>query len=113
MKGFTQIAKPLHQLVTECGQGKGKSKGTLSGHWTPSCQDAFDQLKEALTTSPVLWFTDYSLPYVLETDASHDGLGTVRYRKERVDLLHMPAVDYMEPNVICRNTVARSWRCLP
>ena len=111
VKGFSQIAKPLHQLVTECGQGKGKSKSTLAGHWTPRCQDAFDQLKEALTTSPVLGFADYRLPFVLETDASNDGLGAVLSQvqdgKSRV-IAYMPVVVYEELNVTCRTTVARS-----
>ena len=38
---------------------------------------AFDKLMMALTSAPVLGYVDYSQPFVLETDASNDGLGAV------------------------------------
>lgn len=30
-----------------------------------------------LTTAPVLTYADFSLPFILEVDASHSGLGAV------------------------------------
>jgi len=38
--------------------------------WGPSQQEAFDQLKLKLSTTPVLAFPDFSLPFILTTDAS-------------------------------------------
>ncbi|KAL5479705.1 hypothetical protein EMCRGX_G023265 [Ephydatia muelleri] len=41
--------------------------------WTPQCKDAFFELKKVLTTAPVLVLAKF----VLDTDASDDGLGAV------------------------------------
>ena len=38
--------------------------------WTPSCQSAFDALKHAITSAPILCALDHTLPYILETDSS-------------------------------------------
>ena len=45
--------------------------------WTSDHQEAFEKLKQALTTAPVLAYLDYSKPFALEIDASLMGLGTV------------------------------------
>ena len=45
--------------------------------WTAECQSAFDELKERLTQAPVLAFADYSLQFILTTDASDSGIGGV------------------------------------
>lgn len=78
VRNFSLIAGPLHKL-TEKG-------ATFS--WTPECQKAFENLKEALTTTPVLAYPQAEGQYVLDTDASDKALGAVLSQvqdgKERV-----------------------------
>ena len=41
----------------------------------------FDALKQACMSTPVLAFTDYTKEFLLETDASKEGLGAVLSQK--------------------------------
>lgn len=45
--------------------------------WTGECMEAFCILKEKLTSAPLLGYPDYTLPFVLQTDASGEGLGAI------------------------------------
>ena len=78
VKGFAAIAAPLHALTRK----------DAVFHWSEDCQNAFDQLKLRLTTSPITAFPDFSQEFRLYTDASTAGLGAilaqVREGKERI-----------------------------
>ena len=45
--------------------------------WTDDAILAFETLKQALISAPVLAIPDFSLPFVVETDASGRGIGVV------------------------------------
>lgn len=79
VEGFARLAAPLHKLVAELGNSKTRkrSESAVSNNWTVECQQSFDALKTKLTTTPVLAYADFSLPFILEVDASHGGLGAV------------------------------------
>ena len=64
---FSVVASPLFQLT---------KKGAVF-QWDQACQKAFDELKRLLIDAPVLAFSDFSLEFILETDASGIGLGAV------------------------------------
>ena len=65
--GFAHLAKPLHQL-TEKGR---------RFVWTAECDDAFRQLKQLLTSAPLLACPSGEGTFILDTDASDRGIGCV------------------------------------
>ncbi|KAL8624895.1 hypothetical protein ACOMHN_016191 [Nucella lapillus] len=81
--GFAQKARPLNQLVsttyqkTQEGKRGSSKNASITDGWDSKCQEAFGCLQNALITAPVLGYADFKRPFVLETDASLDGLGAV------------------------------------
>ena len=45
--------------------------------WTDACQEAFDKLKVAVSSEPVLRLPDFGLPFEVHTDASDKIIGGV------------------------------------
>ncbi len=66
MPSFSSIASPLSDLIK-----KGQPEKV---NWTSEAKQAFQILKKALTSSPVLQAPDFSCPFVLYTDASGTSL---------------------------------------
>ena len=57
----------------------------------PEHQQAFDALKEALMTAPVLGYPNFNREYVLETDALLQGLGAILSKQDEARKLHVIA----------------------
>ena len=76
--GFARIAQPLHQLTC---------KGA-SFTWSLECQSAFQELKTKLTSAPVLAYPTFDKDFVLETDASVQGLGAILSQTQNDKKLH-------------------------
>ncbi|XP_073710120.1 retrovirus-related Pol polyprotein from transposon 412 [Misgurnus anguillicaudatus] len=79
VEGCAKLAAPLHRLGAELGHVKPRVRAEQSfgSAWTDQCQKGFEELKVRLTTAPVLAYADFSLPFILEVDASLSGLGAV------------------------------------
>ena len=52
-------------------------------------QEAFDALKEGLSTAPVLGYPDFSREFILEIDASLNGLGTILSQQGKDRQIHV------------------------
>lgn len=65
IKNFSGISAPLSSLLAKEVRFK----------WTEHQQKAFDALKHAVTTAPILALPDPSLPYTIKTDASDFAIG--------------------------------------
>ena len=65
IKNYSVLAGPLLQLF----------KKNATFHWHSPQHESFMTLKERLTTSPVLVYPDFSIPFTLYTDASGDSIG--------------------------------------
>ena len=59
--------------------------------WMTKHQDAFDALKEVLSTASVLGYPDFSREFILETDASLNGLGTILSQQGKDGQIHVIA----------------------
>ena len=62
-------------------QSKRTAKKTFV-EWTEAADSAFEHLKKLCTSTPILAYPDYKLPFVLHTDSSSEGLGAVLYQKQ-------------------------------
>lgn len=68
IKGFSTIAAPLNSLTSTR-----KDRPPFS--WSEQAELAFQELKRALTSAPILACPDFSLPFTVHTDASNVGIG--------------------------------------
>ena len=71
IKDCAQLSKLLYQLT----------KQTRSFKWTEQFQEAFEALQRALVSALVLGFPDCSKVFILDTDASNQGIGAVLSQK--------------------------------
>jgi transposase InsO family protein len=60
-------ARPLHELLRK----------NAPNEWTDTHQRAFQALKDALTSAPILAHPDFDRPFLLETDASDVGISAI------------------------------------
>ena len=78
IKGYAKIARPLHELVA----GENSKRKHRKVDWDDRCEASFEALKKICSEAPVLAYANYTKPFILHTDASTTGLGTVLYQKQ-------------------------------
>ena len=84
IKGYAKIAQPLNDLISD---ENSKLKNQTIEITVPALK-AFHELKLKCMQAPVLAFADFHKPFLLETDASSDGLGMVLSQKQEDGKYH-------------------------
>ena len=79
VQSYVQIAGPLHNFTRK----------NIAGYkWTEYCEESFVQLKQSLTSSPILAYPKFDTMFTVSTDASDTAMGAVlsqmQVGKERV-----------------------------
>ncbi len=73
IKNSAKLLEPFHNLLRK----------NVEFHWSHECQFAFDQIKQYLTSEPILGIFDRSKPTKIYTDASLEGRGNSETSSER------------------------------
>ena len=84
IKGFAWIAQPLNKHLV----GEGASRKSEQVSLSKEALEAFQVLKQACMNSPTLAFAAYTKDFLLETDASKEGLGAVLSQKQEDGWFH-------------------------
>ncbi|XP_028798834.1 uncharacterized protein LOC114754220 [Neltuma alba] len=74
IRDFSRIALPLTKLTWK----------NQPFNWDTKCEVSFHELKQKLTSTPMLIIPNPMLPYVVYTNASKQGLGCVLMQQGRV-----------------------------
>jgi hypothetical protein len=74
IEGFSKIAGPMKKLL----------KKNIPFIWDEKCEKSFQEIKDKLTTSPVLAVPEPGKDYTIYCDASKHGLGCVLVQERKV-----------------------------
>jgi len=92
IQGFAHIAHPLHRLT-----------GNEQWHWGAVEEEAFQNLKNAITSAPVLTMPTDDLPFRVEADSSDYATGAVLSQEQRDGKWHPVAFISRSLNDVERN----------
>src|SRR5277367_314991 len=90
IRNFSSIGAPLSNLFKTEDGDKRKNRPVV---WNMAHQLAFDRLKNAMTTAPVLIQPDETKPYTIETDSSDFANGMALLQEGEDGKLHPVAFD--------------------
>jgi transposase InsO family protein len=76
---FTKIAQPILELI------RGKEKGSEKIKWEKMHEDAFNKLKEIITSKPILQIFDPTRETILMCDGSANAVGAMLLQKDPQD----------------------------
>lgn len=75
IRGFSATAAPLHALTSP----------QVAFHWSAEADAAFQELKRRFTTAPILTLPDPARQFVVEVDASNNGIGAILSQRAESD----------------------------
>ena len=108
IESFSRVVAALANLT----------KKETSFVWNEKCQKAFEDVKHALTHAPVLALPNFLHPFVVECDASIEGIGAVLLQNNRPLAYEsrrlIPAeVNYTtgEQELLAVVHACKTWRC--
>ena len=82
-----QITQPLNEHLP----GEGASRKLEQVLLSEDALEAFQALKQACMSTPILAFADYTKDFLLKTDTSKEGLGVVLSQKQADGQYHLVA----------------------
>ena len=86
IKNYSRVVQPLNELLIGHSTGKRKDhrkvKKKVPWSWGEPQHNAFETLIKMLMTPPILSYADFSKPFILNIDASSEGLGAVLYQRQ-------------------------------
>jgi len=74
IKDFSKISSPITNLL----------KKVVKFEWSSKCEEAFQELKNRLTSAPILTLPVEGEEYIVYSNASKNGLGCVLMQGDRV-----------------------------
>ena len=78
IQGFSTLVQPLIALTRK----------DFPFCWTPTTHLAFETLKKAFTSAPVLLHPDLTKPFTIETDVSDFAIGAIFSQSDNDGILH-------------------------
>lgn len=72
IQNYSKIAAPISDLL---------KKNPKKFVWTEAAEEAFQNLKSALISAPILTNPDFSCPFIIESDASDNAVGAALVQK--------------------------------
>lgn len=80
IRNVSSIAAPLHALTST----------NVQFVWNPQTEQAFQRLKEMFTSAPILTVLDPHGQFVVEVDASNNGIGAILCQGQQTTPMHIP-----------------------
>lgn len=101
IQNYSTIAAPITDLL-------GKKSKMI---WSPDAQQAFEKLKTALTSAPVLQNPNFNKPFYIQCDASKTGVGSVLFQRDDSGEKHPIAYVSQKLNAAQRNYSITELEC--
>ena len=92
MRSFLGLTSYYRRFVENFGKISAPLTRMLENNrpflWVDDALIAFEELRPRLATAPILIYPDFSVPFILDTDASHTGIGAVLSQTGKDQLEH-------------------------